>query len=324
MNFDRTRYSVALNRFGKVVQQTFLNNPQPGGPSRRHAIILLLALHAVAFATCNAQASSLSSSPSSVSFGTVTLGNKVTRTLAITSVATAGVTVSKATMSNAEFSISSLVLPFSVNKGATTYFAIGFKPTASGTVTGTLTLSSSNGAVLLTVSLSGTGAGSGSSSSTSTPPLTSTPSSVSYGSVAVGNKLTQTLMIKNVTSSNVSVSSFSISNPAFSISSLTMPFSIAAGVTNYFAVGFKPTAAGGFTGSLTLKNSSGTALVTVPLNGTGSTATSSLVSSTSSLSFGNETVGESTTLPVTLTNQGTSNVTISGVSITGSSAAYNV
>src|SRR5215831_12042391 len=323
MNFDRTRYSVALNRFGKVVQQTFLNNPQPGGPSRRHAIILLLALHAVAFATCNAQASSLSSSPSSVSFGTVTLGNKVTRTLAITSVATSGVTVSKATMSNAEFSISSLVLPFSVNKGATTYFAIGFKPTASGTVTGTLTLTSSNGAVLLTVSLSGTGAGSGSSSSTSTAPLTSTPSSVSYGSVAVGNKLTQTLMIKNVTSSSVSVSSISISNSAFS-SSLTVPFSIAAGATSYFAVGFKPTAAGGFAGSLTLKNSSGTALVTVPLNGTGSTATSSLVSSTSSLSFGNETVGESTTLPVTLTNQGTSNVTISGVSITGSSAAYNV
>src|SRR5262249_16620934 len=124
--------------------------------------------------------------------------------------------------------------------------------------------------------------------------------------------------------SNVSVSSISISNPAFSISSLTVPFSIAAGATNYFAVGFKPTAAGGFTGTLTLKNSSGGALVTVPLNGTGSTATTSLVSSTSSLSFGSETVGESTTLPVTLTNKGTSSVTISGVSITGSSAAYNV
>src|SRR5262249_10759031 len=213
----------------------------------------------------------------------------------------------EATLSNAEFSISSLVLPFSVNKGATTYFAIGFKPTASGAVTGTLTLTSSNGAVLLTVSLSGTGASSGSSSSTSTPYLTSTPSSVSYGSVAVGNKLTQTLAIKNVTSSNVSVSSFSISNPAFSISSLTVPFSIGAGGTSYSAVGFKPTAAGGFTGSLTLKNSSGAALVTVPLSGTGSTAASSLVSSTSSLSFGSETVGVSTTLPVTLTNNGTSN-----------------
>jgi len=227
-------------------------------------------------------------------------------------------------MSNGEFSISSLVLPFSVNKGATTYFAIGFKPTVSGTATGTLTLRNSSGVVLLTVSLSGTGAGSGSSSGTSAPPLTSTPSSVSYGSVAVGNKLTQTLMIKNVTSSNVSVSSFSISNPAFSISSLTVPFSIAAGATNYFAVGFKPTASGSFTGTLTLKNSSGTALVTVPLSGTGSTSTSSLVSSQSSLNFGSETVGQSTTLPVTLTNKGTSNVTISGVSITGSSAAYTV
>src|SRR5262249_52309321 len=122
MNFYRTRYSVAHNRFGKVVQQTFLNNPQPGGPSRRRAIIISLAVLAVAFATCNAQAGSLSSSPASVWFGTVPLGNKVTRTLAITNAATAGVTVANATMSNAEFSISSLAMPFSVNKGATTYF----------------------------------------------------------------------------------------------------------------------------------------------------------------------------------------------------------
>src|SRR5690242_352615 len=186
MNLYRTRFFGAQNRFCKVVQQTFLNNTQPGGPSRRYAIFLSVALFAVAcqlIATCNAQASSLASTPSSVSFGTVPLGNKVTQTLAIKNVTTANVTVSSASMSNAAFSISSLVMPFSVNAGATTYFAIGFKPTTSGTVTGSLTLKNSSGTVLLTVSLSGTG--SGSTSNTSTPPLTSTPSSVSYGTVAV-------------------------------------------------------------------------------------------------------------------------------------------
>lgn len=321
MNFYRTRFLGAPNRFCKVIQQTFLNNTQPGRPARRYAVTLLLALCAVAFVTSAAQASSLTSTPSSVSFGTVSVGNKVTQTLAVKNVTTGSVTVSSASMSNAAFSISSLVMPFSIAAGTTNYFAVGFKPTTSGTVTGTLTLKNSSGTVLLTVSLSGAGAGS--TSSTSTPQLTSTPSSVSYGTVAVGNKLTQTLMIKNVTSSSVPVASIVISNPAFSISSLTMPFSIAAGVTNYFAVGFKPTAAGSFTGSLIMKNSAGTVLATVPLSGTGSSPTSSLVSSLSSLSFGSETVGESTTLPVTLTNKGTSNVTISGVSITGSSA-YSV
>src|ERR1043166_7871236 len=230
MNLYRTRVLGAQNRFCKVIQQTFLNNTQPGGPSRRYALPFLVALFAVAFqliATCSAQASSLASTPSSVSFGTVPLGNKVTQTLAIKNV----------------------------------------------------TLKNSSGTVLLTVSLSGTG--SGSTSNTSTP-LTSTPSSVSYGTVAVGNKVTQTLMIKNVSSSSVPVSSISISNPAFSISSLTMPFSIAAGVTNYFAVGFKPTVSGSVTGNLTMKNSAGTVLVTVPLSGTGSSPTSSLLSSLSS------------------------------------------
>jgi len=121
----------------------------------------------------------------------------------------------------------------------------------------------------------------------------------------------------------VTVSSASISNSVFSISSLTVPFSLNAGATTYFAVGFKPTTSGSASGTLTLKNSSGAALLTVALSGSGSVSTQTLVPSTSSLNFGSETVGESTTLPVKLTNTGNSSVTVSGVSITGSSA-YSV
>src|SRR5215467_5367 len=153
--------------------------------------------------------------------------------------------------------------------------------------------------------------------------LTSTPSSVSFGTVAVGNKNTQTLAIKNAGTSTAVVSSYSISGSAFSISSLTTPFSVSAGATTYFAVGFKPTASGSFTGSLALKNSSGTVLLTVALSGSGSGSTRTLVSSTSKLNFGNETVGDSETLPVSLTNTGNSSLTISGVSISGSTA-YSV
>lgn len=150
--------------------------------------------------------------------------------------------------------------------------------------------------------------------------LTSTPSSVSYGTVPVGTKVTQTLAIKNAASSGVTVASYSISNSVFSISSLTLPFSLGSGATTYFAVGFKPTGATSYSGTLTLKNSSGTALVTVALSGSGSGSSKSLVSSTSVLNFGNETVGDTETLSVTLTNTGNSSVTISGFSITGTSS----
>jgi len=265
------------------------------------------------------QASSLGSTPSSASYGSVQVGNKVTQTLAIKNLTTSSVTVTSAAISNSAFSISSLTMPFSLSGGATTYFAVGFKPTTSGSFSGTLTLKSSSGTVLLTVALSGSGSGT-TPASTQTPSLTSTPSSVSYGTVPVGNKVTQTLAIKNVKTSSVTVSSASLSNSVFSISSVTMPFSIAPGATAYFAVGFKPTTSGTFNGTLSLKNSSSTVLVAVPLSGSTSSSTKSLVSSISQLSFGNETVGGSATLPVKLTNTGNSSLTISGVTVTGSTA----
>src|SRR5262245_3625464 len=133
MNLYRTRFLGAPNRFCKVIQRTFLNNTQPGGPFRRYAVTVLVAFCAVAFATCTAQASSLTSAPSSVSFGTVSVGNKVTQTLAVKNVTTGSVSVSSASMSNGAFSISSLVMPFSIAAGTTNYFAVGFKPTTSGT-----------------------------------------------------------------------------------------------------------------------------------------------------------------------------------------------
>jgi Abnormal spindle-like microcephaly-assoc'd, ASPM-SPD-2-Hydin len=279
----------------------------------------LLAACAASFLFAEAaQGTALTSSPSTVSFGTVAVGAKSTQTLAVKNTSTTGITVTVASITGSGFSISSLPVPFYLGAGSTTFFAVGFTPTSSGTFSGTLTLKDVNSTLVLSVGLSGSGSGSSSGSGNTPRLLMSSPSSVSFGTVPVGNKNTQTLAIKNAGTASLTVSSASVSGTGFSISSLTTPFSLNAGATTYFAVGFKPTASGTVTGTLTLKSNSGATLLAVSLSGSGSGSTGGLTSSTSNLNFGNETVGGSTTLAVTLINNGNSSVTISGVSINGS------
>src|SRR5215813_5071602 len=92
------------NRFNRVFQQNLLNNIQPGGPSRRHfsvrAILTVIAtLLALVAAPGKSQAASLTSTPSSVSFGSVPLGNKITQTLAIKNAGTSTAVVSSYSIS---------------------------------------------------------------------------------------------------------------------------------------------------------------------------------------------------------------------------------
>src|SRR5215467_13415440 len=115
MNLYRTRFFTFLNRFCKVFQQAFLNNTQPGGPSHRKFVahsFVLLGIASTLVAAGSTQAASLSSTPTSVSYGTVPIGNKLTQTLAIKNVTTSSVTVSSYSISNSAFSISSLAVPF--------------------------------------------------------------------------------------------------------------------------------------------------------------------------------------------------------------------
>jgi hypothetical protein len=78
MNSYRIAAFALHNRFCEVFQQAFLNNTQPGGPSHRFfasATIFFAAATLLTVGAGNTQAASLTSTPSSVSFGTVAVGN---------------------------------------------------------------------------------------------------------------------------------------------------------------------------------------------------------------------------------------------------------
>jgi len=270
MNSYRTAAFAIQNRFCEVFQQAFLNNTQPGGPSRRFfasATIFFAAATLLTVGAANTQAASLTSTPSSVSFGTVAVGNKNSQTLAVKNTNTASVTVSSASISGSGFSISSLTTPFSLSVGATTYFTIAFRPTASGTFTGSLTLKNSSGMALVTVALSGTGSG-------STKSLVSSTSNLNFGNETVGQSTTLGVVLINTGNSSVTISGVSISGTGYSVTSGISGATLAAGQTATMNIVFAPKSTGTFTGTVTVISNATTTAPAVAVNGTGISSTS--------------------------------------------------
>lgn len=148
--------------------------------------------------------------------------------------------------------------------------------------------------------------------------LTVTPGSVSFGTVAVGTKSTQTVQLKNTGTTPLTITSATISGSGFTMNALNIPMALAASATVNLTVSFTAGSATALTGKITLNsNGSNNPWVTVSLSGTGSSSTRTLSLSSTSLSFGNELVGGSNTMQLTVKNAGNSSVLISQLSVSG-------
>ncbi|MBZ5560734.1 MAG: choice-of-anchor D domain-containing protein [Acidobacteriia bacterium] len=245
-------------------------------------------------------------SSSSLNFGTVAIGN----TSAIKSVTVTNrlnVPLSFASIvASSGFAIASTTCGAGIAAGANCSVGVTFTPSAIGSAAGTLTFTDSALTSPQTVSLSGTGSA----------PVTFSSTSLSFGTVAIGN----TSSVKSVTVTNrqnVALTFASIATSAgFAVASSTCGAGIAAGGSCAVGVTFSPTAIGSATGTLTFTDSAMTSPQTVNLSGTGSAP---VTFSSSSLNFGYVTVGTTSSIKsVTLTNRG--NVPLSFASIVASAS----
>jgi hypothetical protein len=80
----------------------------------------------------------LSISPSTLPFGSVTVGNTKQLTATLSASGTA-VKVTSATLNSSEFSLSGVSFPFTINAGKTASFTVTFAPQATGSVSAALT-----------------------------------------------------------------------------------------------------------------------------------------------------------------------------------------
>ena len=112
------------------------------------------------------------------------------------------------------------------------------------------------------------------------------------------------------------MSQVSATGTGYSVSGVTVPFTLAAGASKSFNVVFAPTTSGSPTGTLTVTSDASNPSLTVSLSGTAASV-GALAATTTPLSFGSVTVNQNKTLSETITNNGGSTVTVSQVSATG-------
>lgn len=103
-----------------------------------------------------AQQGLLSSSPTTLSFGNVTVNSTQSKSATITNTGTASVTVSAVTVAGAAFSLGNLTTPFTLRTQQSIPLTVGFAPKTSGSAAGTLTIRSNAQNGTLTVPLAGT------------------------------------------------------------------------------------------------------------------------------------------------------------------------
>ena len=252
----------------------------------------------------------LSASPTSLSFSTVNVGSSNSQNVILSNMGNSSVAISQVNTSGAGFSASGLTLPLTLAAGQGASLSVVYAPAAAGSVTGSVSVVSDAANSPLTMALSGTGF-------VPTFLLSASPTSLGFGNLAVGSSSSQTVILTNSGNSSVTISQLNVSGAGFSASGLTLPLTLTAGQSTALSVQFAPQAGGSVTGSVSVVSSTTNSPATISLSGSGVVATFLLSASPTSLSFGNLTVGSSSSQTVMLTNTGNSSVTISQVNTSG-------
>ena len=273
----------------------------------------------------------LTANPSSLAFSNVQVGSSTSLSETLTNSGGSSLTISAASASGAGFSLSGLTLPVTLTAGQSTSFKVLFSPTASGAVSGNVSVTSTASDSNLNIPLTGTGVTQGT--------LTANPTSLAFGSVQVGNSTNLSETLTNTGGSAVTISQANLTGAMFAISGLTLPQTLNPNQSVTFTATFTPTGAGAANGSLSVVSTASNSPLTIALSGTGTSAGALAVSPTS-LSFGNVVVGTSASLsgslaasgaPVTVQPTSPSNgeFVLSGISLpqtipAGQSATFTV
>jgi Abnormal spindle-like microcephaly-assoc'd, ASPM-SPD-2-Hydin len=262
--------------------------------------------------------------PSSLSFGTVTLPGSASLTTQVQNTGNALLTVSAITLgagTSSEFTWSPAA-PITVAAGGSSTVTVTYTPTNAGTDSGTIVFTSnaSNGP---TTSLSVTGTG----QAAAAPRIAVAPLSLAFGNVTAGTtSAAQTFTVSNTGTATLTGT---IAPPGGTSNEFTLSpasFSIAAGgapVT--VSVAYAPTAVGADSGNLVVSSNDTTnPTVNVAVSGTGVAApTPSIALVPNTLSFGNVTLGGSSSLNTAVRNTGTATLTVSAIArCTGTSAEF--
>src|ERR1022692_1492763 len=271
---------------------------------RNIRFLTIAALLLIGMFPASAGASQLVFTPTYLRFGSVLMGQTETLMVALTNSGTTSVTLSGVAVGNSAFTTSPLTLPLVLAAGQTVDVNVSFTPGATGWQSGLIKFFSDTG--LTTLQASGAGAINES--------VTPSPSSVSFGSVAIGSIATAPIVLTNTHNWKITLSPLQMTGNEFALggNGPQFPLTLGPGQSVTLSVAFAPQWAGQTGGSMFIPGPG----LAIPLTGTGTTP-GQLSANPSSLSFGSIQDGGTLTLMDSLTNTDASSVTISQATASG-------
>ena len=249
-------------------------------------------------------------SPLSLSFAPQLVGTtSAAKTVTLKNSSPSSVTMNSITATG-DYAVSGNTCGSSLTSGASCTVKLTFTPVVGGAITGSLAISDSAPDSQQTVSLTGTG----------NLPISITPATLSFGTVAVGTtSASKTISITNNQSSTLSYSFSASGNYAVASTGTTCTGSLASKGKCNIAVTFTPTAAGAVNGALSISDATTFSPQVVGLSGTGSGGSTPPLSFTpTTLTFTAQAVGTTSTgKSVTVKNTSTGSVTLSALATSG-------
>lgn len=217
----------------------------------------------------------LTATPGSVSFGSVPAGTTDSQTIQLKNTSTKSVTITGTSISAAgsQYHESGMTLPLTLAPGAITHLHLALTPTISGALNGTLTVDVASPNVPLVIKISGSGI-------TATRSITATPTSLNFGSQAVGKSHLVTVSLKNTGNSEVTVSGITASNPDFTTSGGVSGATLAAGQSATLDVSFDPKTPTAQSGTVKISSNAANSPLTIVVTGAGVSGTAHSVALT--------------------------------------------
>jgi hypothetical protein len=210
----------------------------------------------------SASKQALTANPLSVSFGSVRVGTSKAVSETLTNSGSSSLRISQATITGAGFSLNGLTLPLTLTAGHSYTFSAVFAPKSSGNASGCISVITNASNSTLTISLSATGTAAGQ--------LAVSPTTLNFGSLAVGTskRLTATL---SASGPSVTVLSPTTTSSEFSLRGASFPLTIASGRSVSFTVNFTPQTSGTASGTFSFASNASNAPTLETLTGTGTT-----------------------------------------------------
>jgi len=204
----------------------------------------------------------LAATPTTASFGSVPVGTSISQAFHLKNSGTTSITISAIAVSSPRFTLNGITTPRVLAPGETIACTLVFKPTTTGFVAGSASITSTASNRTLTLTMSGSGVA-------ATPALTVTPTALVFGNESVGKTQTEGVTLKNTGNSNVTVSSIGVSAVDIQTGGGVNGATLAPGQSATLSISFSPKKAETVSGSITITSNAKSSPTIIQVSGTG-------------------------------------------------------